>query len=129
MRESPIESVGPLAKRESQFSRWSGITLMVAILCVAGIVSALTAMRFAIRGREVTVPSLAGKTEQEATDILTQNGLVLKISSKRFSAEVPEGRVLEQIPARGTRLKANRTVRVLISLGERRFAVPNLLGT
>ena len=50
----------------SQFSRWSSIALMVAILSVAGILSALTAMRFAIRGREVMVPSLVGKTEAEA---------------------------------------------------------------
>jgi beta-lactam-binding protein with PASTA domain len=42
---------------------------------------------------------------------------------------VPEGHVLEQIPDKGTQLKANRTVKVLLSLGNRRFAVPNLLGT
>jgi beta-lactam-binding protein with PASTA domain len=102
---------------------------MVAILCVAGILSALTAMRFAIRGREVAVPSLVGKTESEAAAILNRSGLVLKVSSKRFSSDVPEGHVLEQIPAKGTQLKANRTVKVLLSLGDRRFAVPNLLGT
>ena len=66
MEEREIEIVKQPAKRESQFSRWSGITLIVAILSVAGILSALTAMRFAIRGREVTVPSLIGKTEQQA---------------------------------------------------------------
>jgi serine/threonine-protein kinase len=102
---------------------------MVAILCVAGILSALTAMRFAIRGREVAVPSLVGKTEAEAAEILANNGLLLKVSSKRFSSDIPEGQILEQIPSSGTRLKTNRTVKVLLSLGDRRFAVPNLLGT
>ena len=34
--------------------------------------------------------------------------------------------MLEQIPSSGTRLKADRTVKVLVSLGEQRFAVPNL---
>ncbi|HYR42451.1 MAG TPA: PASTA domain-containing protein [Terriglobia bacterium] len=113
----------------SRFSRWSGIVLMVAILGVAGIVSALTAMRFAIRGREVEVPSLAGKTTDQAKEILSRNGLVLKVASSRFSSEVPEGQILLQVPPTGTRLKINRTVRVLVSLGERRFAVPNLVGT
>jgi eukaryotic-like serine/threonine-protein kinase len=102
---------------------------MVAILCVAGILSALTAMRFAIRGREVAVPSLVGKTEAEAAKILGDSGLVLKVSSKRFSSDVPEGHVVDQIPSSGTRLKTTRTVKVLVSLGDRRFAVPNLLGT
>jgi serine/threonine-protein kinase len=116
------------SRRESQFSRWSSITLMVAVLCVAGILSALTAMRFAIRGREVSVPSLVGKTEVQAAEVLGNSGLVLKVSSKRFSSDVPEGQVLDQIPPTGTRLKTSRTVKVLLSLGERRFPVPNLLG-
>ena len=47
---------------------------MVAILTVAGIVSALTAMRFAIRGREVEVPQLAGKTKDEAEALIKNNG-------------------------------------------------------
>ena len=49
----------------NQFSRWSSIILMVAILAVAGVLSALTAMRFAIRGREVEVPLLTGKTKKK----------------------------------------------------------------
>ncbi len=124
-----IEPVSPTRTEESQFSRWSSITLMVAILCVASILSALTAMRFAIRGREVAVPDLVGRTEAEAQDILNKNGLVLKVSSKQFSSKIPEGHVLEQIPGKGTQLKASRSVKVLLSLGPRRFAVPNLLGT
>src|SRR5207302_8284136 len=57
------------------------------------------------------------------------NGLVFKPASSRFSSEVPEGQILLQFPPAGTRLKVNRTVRALVSLGERRFAVPNLVGT
>src|SRR5439155_14955734 len=60
--------------------------------------------------------------------IVKDRGLKLKVSSSRFSPEVPEGRVLAQIPPSGTRLKVDRTVKVLVSLGEQRFAVPNLLG-
>src|SRR3989454_8457308 len=109
------------SKPQSQFSRWSGITLMVAILAVSSIVSALTAMRFAIRGREVEVPQLAGKTKDEAEEILKGRSLRLKVSSSsRFSSEVPEGKVLEQIPPSGTRIKVDRTVKILLSLGERR---------
>ena len=127
--QEPRIDFEPQRAKESQFSRWSGITLMVAILSVAGILSALTAMRFAIRGREVGVPPVIGKTQDEAAKILQSSGLVLKVSSKRFSSEVPEGHILEQIPPEGTRLKTNRTVKVLLSLGGRRFPVPNLLGS
>ena len=129
MQEQQFETMDYNPKPVSRFSRWSGIVLMVAILGVAGIVSALTAMRFAIRGREVEVPPVTGKTADQAKEILSHNGLVLKVASSRFSSEVPEGHILDQIPSTGTRLKVNRTVRVLVSLGERRFAVPNLVGT
>jgi len=115
--------------KKTTFSQWSGIVLMVSILAVAGILSAMTAMRFAIRGREVVVPSLVGKTEAEAEKLLQEKSLLLKVSSKRFSNDVPEGHVVEQIPASGTHLKTSRTVKVLVSLGDRKFAVPNLVGT
>jgi eukaryotic-like serine/threonine-protein kinase len=129
MEESEQAPPEPQPKRQSQFSRWSSIVLMVAILAVSGIVSALTAMRFAIRGRQVEVPQLAGKSKEEAEEILRAQGLKLRVSSSRFSADVPEGMVLEQNPAGGTRLKVDRTVKVLLSLGARRYAVPNLIGT
>jgi serine/threonine-protein kinase len=102
---------------------------MVSILVVAAILSALTAMRFAIRGREVVVPALVGKTQAEAQKLLEDKGLILKVSSKRFSSEIPEGNVVDQIPASGTHLKTNRSVKVLVSLGDRKYAVPNLVGT
>src|SRR5947208_9700345 len=129
MEQRQWEVVESDAKPVSRFSRWSGIVLMVALLGVASIVSALTAMRFAIRGREVEVPRLAGKTADEAKEILSHRGLLLKVSTSRFSSNVPEGYILDQIPPSGSRLKINRTVNVLLSLGERRFPVPNLVGT
>jgi len=116
-------------QKPSQFSRWSSIILMIAILAVAGVVSALTAMRFAIRGREVEVPQLTGKTKEQAEEILKTRGLRLKVSSSRFSPDVAEGKILAQIPSSGTRLKVDRTVKVLVSLGQQQFAVPNLIGT
>src|SRR5215467_7774494 len=110
------------------FSSW-GVVLMVSILIVAAILSALTAMRFAIRGREVVVPPLVGKTQAETQKLLEDRGLQLKVSSKRFSADIAEGHVVDQIPASGTHLKTNRSVKVLVSLGDRKYAVPNLVGT
>src|SRR5262249_29969225 len=68
-------------------------------------------------------------TKAEAEEILRGSGLKLKASSSRFSSDVPEGRVLDQIPPSGTRLKVDRTVKVLLSLGERRYSVPTLVGT
>jgi len=70
MDETQSDAVEEQDTLQNQFSRWSSIILMVAILAVAGVVSALTAMRFAIRGREVEVPEVIGKTKEEAEEIL-----------------------------------------------------------
>lgn len=102
---------------------------MVAILVVASGVSAITSMRLAIRGKEVTVPTLTGKTEGEAKQILQNYNLLLRAPTKRFSADVPSGRIVEQDPPAGTRLKSSRSVKVLLSAGPRTYAVPNLIGS
>lgn len=127
MTETQTEVTEP--RRTSQFAHWSGMILMIAILMLAAILSALTAMRFAIRGREVEVPSVVGKTQMEAQNALSGLDLVMKVSSKRFSPNIPEGHIIEQIPPSGTRLKTSRTVKVLLSLGDRKSAVPDLQGT
>jgi len=112
-----------------KLSQLSGLALMIAILIVAAGVSAITAMRLAISGTEVSVPALLGKTEDEAVTVLKDNKLLLRVSDKRFSQKVPVGKILEQNPAEGTRLKAWRSVKVLLSAGAPKYAVPNLVGS
>jgi eukaryotic-like serine/threonine-protein kinase len=117
-------------RARDKVSRFSSMALMVLILIVAGGISAITAMRLAIRGTEVVVPPLMGKTEDEARQLLEENKLLLRISSTpSYSPTVPSGRVLKQIPPPGTRLKSSRSVRVQLSAGERKYAVPNLVGS
>ena len=109
-------------------SRVASIALMIAILIFAAGVSAITAMRWAIQGKEVTVPSVIGKSEAEAAEILAANNLVLRAFGKRYS-QVPAGRIVEQIPPEGSKLKSSRSVKVLVSAGSQIYAVPNLVGS
>jgi len=109
-------------------SRVGSIALMVVILFIAAGVSAITAMRWAIQGKEVTVPALSGKSEAEAAEILAANNLVLRVFGKKYS-QVPAGRIVEQIPPAGSRLKSSRSVKVLVSMGTQIYAVPNLVGS
>jgi eukaryotic-like serine/threonine-protein kinase len=109
-------------------SRVGSIALMIVILFIAAGVSAITAMRWAIQGKEVTVPTLSGKSEAEAAEILAANNLVLRVFGKRYS-QVPAGRIVEQIPPAGSKLKSSRSVKVLVSAGSQIYAVPNLVGS
>jgi len=92
------------------------------------LLSAMTAMRFAIRGREVVVPDLTRMTQADAAALLFELGLELDVESSRFSDTVPEGEILDQSPGPGVTVKRARGVQVLVSLGERQFPVPDVMG-
>lgn len=108
--------------------RFLGATLYALILIVVGLVSALTAMRFAIHGREVTVPKVVGLAPAEAQRITAKSGLLLMREEHFYSSEVPEGQILSQLPAPGTRVRAGYRVRVAESLGSQKVDIPALMG-
>lgn len=85
-------------------------------------------MRLAIRGNEVTVPNLGGRTLQEATLHLNALELRLKVDGRRFDNQIPGDRIISQVPSPDSQLKKNRTVRVVVSLGAKRVQVPDLRG-
>jgi serine/threonine-protein kinase len=97
------------------------------LVVVAG--SALLTMRFALALHEVEVPSLVGHATTEASALLAARGLTLRPAGRRHDPSVPQGRIAAQEPPEHSRLKANRTVRVWLSLGPQRTEVPNVVGS
>jgi len=58
------------------------MALLVFILASAAFLSAITAMRIAIHGREVTMPNLVGENVAEATSLLRSRGLNLRVADR-----------------------------------------------
>ena len=59
------------------------------------------AMRIALRAREVEVPSLAGKTVNDATRIAAATGLAVRVdANQRSDEQIPAGRMALGVPAR-----------------------------
>jgi beta-lactam-binding protein with PASTA domain len=85
-------------------------------------------MRFAIRGSEVTVPDLIGRTFREGNRLAGLSELQLKVESHRFDDRIESDRIVAQAPSPGSKLKSNRNVRVVVSLGARKIPVPDLKG-
>jgi beta-lactam-binding protein with PASTA domain len=108
--------------------RWFRLLLLGLVLLLVSLVSALTAMRIAIHGREVRVPNLAGMTTGKADEALSYAGLVMEIEDHFYSATVPQGAVLSQVPAAGTRVRRGWHVRVGVSLGSTHASVPDVVG-
>ena len=102
--------------------------LLTLVLVVVALISALTAMRLAIHGREVSVPDLRGKSPVEARSLADKVGLAIAVERNYYSATVPEGKVLSQVPAHGSVVRRGWEVRLALSLGPQRVAIPQLLG-
>lgn len=86
-------------------------------------------MRVALWAREVQVPSLVGRTVNDATAVLAQSDLALRVEeNQRPDDKIEAGKVMQQEPEAGVTSRRARTVRVWISSGPRRTIVPPLVG-
>lgn len=98
------------------------------VLCAVALASALTAMRYAIHGREVAVPDFAGMAPAEAEEAAAEHGLQFYLENRFYSAEVPEGKVMSQLPSAGAKVRRGWRVRAAESLGPQRVSVPDVTG-
>src|SRR6201984_2940495 len=103
------------------------MTLLVFILASAAFLSAITAMRIAIHGREVTMPNLVGKSVTEANNLLHSRGLVLRVADRVYS-DLPINSVVRQTPTAGLLMKVSQPAHVVLSLGQRQLQIPLLEG-
>src|SRR6202051_3221851 len=105
----------------------SRMSLLVFILASAAFLSAITAMRVAIHGREVTMPNLVGKNVTEASHLLRSRGLVLRVADRVYS-DLPINVVVRQTPTAGLLMKVSQQAHVVLSLGQRQLEIPLLEG-
>jgi len=105
----------------------SRMALLVFILASASFLSAITAMRIAIHGREVNMPNLVGKNVVEANRLLASRGLVLRVADHIYS-ELPANVVVRQSPPPGMLMKVSQQAHVVLSLGQRQLQIPLLEG-
>jgi serine/threonine-protein kinase len=105
----------------------SRTAILVFILSSAAFLSAITAMRIAIHGREVAMPNLVGKTVSEASTLLRSRGLVLNVADRVYS-DLPKNVVVRQMPPAGMLMKVSQQAHVVLSLGQRQLHIPLLVG-
>jgi eukaryotic-like serine/threonine-protein kinase len=103
------------------------MAFLVFILASAAFLSAITAMRIAIHGRETTMPNLVGKDVGEASKALRSKGLILRVADRVYS-DVPINQVVRQTPPPGMLMKVSQQAHVVLSLGQRELQIPPLEG-
>lgn len=76
-----------------------------------------------------SVPDLIDLLPREAYEKLAMRSLKLDISDQRKHSDIyVEGRIIDQSPAAGAKIKRERKVRVTLSAGFRKILVPSLIG-
>jgi beta-lactam-binding protein with PASTA domain len=105
------------------------LLLLATALLATYALFAMATMRVAFRAREVQLPDLTGRDLAEATRLLGDAGLTVRLDdSKRFDPKVAAGRIAAQDPAAGLAVRRGRSVKVWISQGARVPVAPRLVG-
>ena len=100
--------------------------MLALVLVVVALVSALTAMRFAIHGQVVEVPAVVGLTPADAERAVAGLGLQIEVERQYYSPRIPEGRIMTQLPLPGTKVRRGWQLRVAQSLGPQRVVIPDV---
>jgi beta-lactam-binding protein with PASTA domain len=105
------------------------VAVVGGLLVLVAAVSAYVTVRRSVASRDIQVPGVIGMTADEATVALRKQALVLEPVAERHDAHVEVGHILAQEPAPGSTIKAERKVKVVMSLGEEGAVIPELRGS
>ena len=97
----------------------------IALVALIGIIYGVYAILGAGR---ITVPSLAGMTQKEASATLKELGLKSEIGEEVFSEDIPVGKVISSTPGGGGKVGKAGLVKLNISKGKERIVIPSLVG-
>ena len=105
------------------------IRLVIAFLGTLFVTSGYIGVQWALSAEEFDVPDVKGMELNNAMDLLAQNLLIVDIDPEQLTDDnVPFGHVLMQNPLAGTAIKRQRGIRLTLSSGPPRRAVPMTVG-
>ena len=117
----------PQSSLQRRLLLWLVIPLVIIIL--TGMIFDKIVMPIVTRqGSEFTLPDYTGKTLQQAQLGLEDLGLAGEKASEEYSVDVQAGIVLRQFPRSGVKVKPGRTVKLVVSLGQKMVPIPELAG-
>jgi serine/threonine-protein kinase len=102
------------------------IALLAFILTSVAFLSAITAMRFAIQGREVMMPNVVGQKVVEAQQVLRGRGVGIQVEDRTYNPAAADV-VIRQTPPPGMKVKVGQSAHVIVSLGPQRATIPPLV--
>lgn len=91
--------------------------MTTVVLAAAFFISAGLVIFLSLKGKEVAVPDVVGKSESDAEKLLVADGLRLRVRNRATDEKIQANLVSDQIPNAGTSVKAGQVVNVTISTG------------
>jgi beta-lactam-binding protein with PASTA domain len=101
------------------------MALVMFILASVAFLSALMTVRLAVRGREVAVPDVVGKSSGDAQQILQGRGIGMKVEDHIYS-NLPQDAVVRQSPLPNMTVKTGQNAHVVLSLGPQKQNIPRI---
>ncbi|MGC2422160.1 MAG: PASTA domain-containing protein [Candidatus Acidiferrales bacterium] len=101
------------------------MALVLFILASVAFLSALMTVRIAVRGREVAVPDVVGKSAGDAQQILQGRGIGMKVEDRIYN-DLPLDAVVRQSPLPNMTVKTGQNAHVVLSLGPQKQNIPRI---
>ena len=118
----PEDSIGTKKRKVSKRVKRNRI---IALLLLIGLV--FGGFKLLSIGK-ISVPSLVGMSQTEASKSLEPLGLDLEIIEEVFSEDIPKGRVIASEPGGGGKISPDEKVGLILSKGQERILIPRLNG-
>lgn len=101
----------------------------IAVVAILGAVVDKLMLPFVVSMTDtVHVPSVIGRDQASAEVLLRDAGLVVMEPREQFSATVPSGTVMSQLPYAGATVKEGRRIYLTVSKGVETLSMPSLYG-
>jgi beta-lactam-binding protein with PASTA domain len=102
-------------------------TALVLVIAL-GALTAVIVVRLTVTREGVVVPDLIGKDLVAALELSNKQGLSLKVADRAFSTSTPTNQIISQDPRPGSWMRPEAIIRVVISKGVGKVAIPAVHG-
>lgn len=101
---------------------------LAGVLVLAGAASGMLGIYLFRGGEGVYLPNVVGLDVVRALELLGERGIPLQVTERVYSDEIPQNHVVAESPNGGRRIRKDRIVSLVVSLGSRDVTVPTVAG-
>jgi len=106
---------------------WAGLPLL-AFIILALVMDKMVMPMVTRQGSEFPLPDFTGQRFLEAQISVSELELKHEVSSEEYSPGVQAGVILRQYPRAGVKVKPGRSIKFVVSLGQKMVPIPELTG-